>query len=61
MKLTENMRVAKIAAMDPSPERYERLQEYSNWLLDLGEGKKIFCVTKTSSRFQIIWYATHQK
>ena len=39
MNLTENMRVAKIAAIDPSPERYAKLQGYAKWLLKLGEGK----------------------
>ena len=39
LKLTQNMRVAKIAAIDSSPERTEKLEQYSRWLLDLGEGK----------------------
>eukprot|EP00956_Cyclotella_meneghiniana_P038178 scaffold149794_cov40-Cyclotella_meneghiniana.AAC.3 len=37
--LRQNMRVQRFLRLNPSPEKAQKLQEYSDWLLDLGDGK----------------------
>jgi hypothetical protein len=37
--LQQNMRVQRFLQTNPSPEKARRLQEYSDWLLNLGDGK----------------------
>ncbi len=44
LRLRQNMRVQRILNQDPSPEKAVRLQQYSEWLLLLGEGKLPSCV-----------------
>jgi hypothetical protein len=39
LKLRENMRVQKMLQQNTSPEQLRKLQEYSRWLLDMGDGK----------------------
>jgi len=39
LQLRQNMRVQRFLTLNPSPEKAQRLQEYSDWLLDLGDGK----------------------
>jgi ATP-dependent DNA helicase PIF1 len=44
LRLRQNMRVQRILSQNPSPEKEVRLKQYSDWLLQLGEGKLPSCV-----------------
>ena len=44
LRLRQNMRVQRILNQDPSPENAVQLQQYSDLLLHLGEGKLPSCV-----------------
>jgi ATP-dependent DNA helicase PIF1 len=39
LRLRQNMRVHRMLQLNTSPDHVHKLQEYSNWLLDLGDGK----------------------
>jgi len=39
LKLRQNLRVQKMLQQNASPEQVQKLQEYSRWLLDMGDGK----------------------
>ena len=38
LKLTENMRVQRLIELNPTPENRDRLNAYSSWLLQMGNG-----------------------
>jgi ATP-dependent DNA helicase PIF1 len=53
LKLRTNMRVHRFIQSNQSAEKAQRLQDYSNWLLDLGDGKIPSAVPNLSGLIQV--------
>jgi hypothetical protein len=53
LKLRTNMRVHRFLQSNQSAEKAQRLQDYSNWLLDLGDGKIPSAVPNLSGLIQV--------